>query len=234
MYYKHKYFILDIDKRVVTDENGKELRLTGNAYRVLVFLCVNQSGTVTDIGDFLDHAKDYDENHLRQYRYKINSIIGHDVVKYQNSIYSIEGDVEETKHQPNSNRNTDLLHPERVQSEVNPNQIGMQKKKPKKPKKISIIPAFIAIAVMLLSFFDWSSYSYYTFLKFVVTAVTIYYAYYLYAELKEKGIWFWLLVGIAILFNPLVPIYLYDKSVWMVIDVIVIGYLITLLIKFRK
>lgn len=231
MIYKHKHFSLDTDSRVVFDENNKQLRLTGNAYRVLVFLCTNKSGTVTDIGDFLDHAKDYDENHLRQYRYKINSIIGHDVIKYQNSIYSIEGDVEEIENKPNSKRNTDLLHPEGVQSEVNPNQTGMQKKK---VKKISTTPAIIAIAVMLLSFLDWSSYSYYTFLKFVVTAVAIYYAYYLYTKLKGKSIWFWLLVGIAILFNPLVPIYLYDKSVWMVIDTIVIGYMVVIITKFRK
>lgn len=231
MYYKHEYFILDTDKRTVTDENGKELRLTGNAYRVLVFLCANKSGTVTDIGDFLDHAKDYDENHLRQYRYKINSIIGHDVVKYQNSIYSIEGAVEESQNQPVNDRNTDLLRSDAIKSEVIPNKSAMPNKK---FKKTTTIPAIIAIIALLLTFIDWSSYGYYTFMKFVVTAVAIYYAYYIYTELKEKGIWFWLLVGVAILFNPIVPIYLYDKSVWMVIDVVVAGYFIALLIKFRK
>lgn len=231
MYYKHDYFILDTDKRIVTDENGKELRLTGNAYRVLVFLCANQSGTVTDIGDFLDHAKDYDENHLRQYRYKINSIIGHDVVKYQNSIYLIEGAVKESQNQPVNDRNTDLLHHDAIKSEATFNKSAMPQKK---SEKIKTIPAIIAIIALLLTFIDWSSYGYYTFMKFVMTAVAIYYAYYLYVELKKRGVWFWLLVGIAILFNPIVPIYLYDKGVWMVVDVIVIGYLIGLIIKFRK
>lgn len=231
MYYKHEDFILDTDKRTVTDENGKELRLTGNAYRVLVFLCANKSGTVTDIGDFLDHAKDYDENHLRQYRYKINSIIGHDVVRYQNSIYSIEGTVEKSQNQPVIDRNTDLLHHDAIKSEATSNKSAMPQKK---SKKITTVPAIIAIIALLLTFIDWSSYGYYTFMKFVVTAIAIYYAYYLYTELKEKGVWFWLLVGITILFNPIVPIYLYDKGVWMVIDVVVIGYLIGLIIKFRK
>lgn len=65
MIYKHNYFILDTDTKKVLDENNKELRLAGNSYRVLVFLCANNSGTVTDIGGYLDFAKDYDENHIR-------------------------------------------------------------------------------------------------------------------------------------------------------------------------
>lgn len=230
MYYKHEYFILDTDKRIVSDENDKELRLTGNAYRVLVFLCANKSGTLTDIGNFLDWAKDYNENHLRQYRYKINSLISHDIVRYQNGIYSIEGDIQEVHNRPNIDRNTDLLHEDSVKSKKESHRTNMPKKE---SKKILIIPAVIAIIVILLSFIDWSSYGYYTFLKFVVTAVAAYYAYFLYTELKEKGVWLWLLVGIAILFNPIVPIYLYDKSVWMAIDVVVIIYFISLIIKFR-
>lgn len=39
MIYKHQYFQLDTEIKRVFDENGKELILTGNAYRVLVF-CV--------------------------------------------------------------------------------------------------------------------------------------------------------------------------------------------------
>jgi len=38
MIYKHKFFVLDPESRKVYDENGKELHLTGNAYRMLVFL----------------------------------------------------------------------------------------------------------------------------------------------------------------------------------------------------
>lgn len=60
---------------------------------------------------------------------------------------------------------------------------------------------------------------YYSLLRFVVTigvvAVVI-------TEL-EKGIGFWVIafVIIAILFNPVLPIYLNDKSAWMPIDMIV-------------
>lgn len=60
---------------------------------------------------------------------------------------------------------------------------------------------------------------YYTLLRIMVTigavAVVI-------TEL-EKGIGFWVIAfgSIAILFNPVIPIYLNDKSAWMPIDIIV-------------
>lgn len=117
MRYKHKYFTIDTNSRKVFDENNKELRLTGNAYRVLVFLCEQGPATVTQIGDTLDRAKNYEEDHIRQYRYKINSIVGRDIVKYENKIYHIDGLVEKiTDDEPmesaKNNRNTDLLRGE--------------------------------------------------------------------------------------------------------------------------
>lgn len=55
-----------------------------------LFFCVrNGPSTVTNIGDDLDRVKGYNEDHIRQYRYKINTIIGHDVVKYENKMYFI-------------------------------------------------------------------------------------------------------------------------------------------------
>ncbi|MDD4412205.1 MAG: hypothetical protein PHR00_00975 [Patescibacteria group bacterium] len=94
MFYKHKNFIIDIDLRKVFDENHKELAITGNAYLTLVFLCNHGSANVTDIGYALDMMKDYNEDHIRQYRYKINTIIGYKVVKYENKIYFIDGKIE--------------------------------------------------------------------------------------------------------------------------------------------
>ncbi len=95
MIYQHKYFQLDTEAKRVFDENGKELSLTGNAYRMLVFLCANKNANLTQIGEFLDWAKEYTENHLRQYRYKINTIIGNSIIDYKNGTYSINGDIEE-------------------------------------------------------------------------------------------------------------------------------------------
>ena len=95
MIYKHQYFKLDAESKKVFDENNKELALTGNAYRLLVFLCGKNNATLTDINDHFDpeEPKDYTENHVRQYRYKINSIIGRRVVAYKNNIYSIKGTI---------------------------------------------------------------------------------------------------------------------------------------------
>jgi len=54
MVYKHHSFTLDTESRKVFDENNKELRLTGNSYRLLVFLCENKTANITEIGDYLD------------------------------------------------------------------------------------------------------------------------------------------------------------------------------------
>ncbi|MFA6193244.1 MAG: SUMF1/EgtB/PvdO family nonheme iron enzyme [Parcubacteria group bacterium] len=95
MIFKHRHFKLDTASKRVFDENNKELALTGNAYRLLVFLCDKKNATLTDINDFFDPAgaKEYTENHVRQYRHKINSLIGYNVVAYKNSMYSIDSPI---------------------------------------------------------------------------------------------------------------------------------------------
>jgi formylglycine-generating enzyme required for sulfatase activity len=93
MIFEHRYFKLDTESKRVFDENNKELALTGNAYRLLVFLCDRKNATLTDINEFFDPAgaKEYTENHIRQYRYKINSLVGRNIITYKNNIYSIDG-----------------------------------------------------------------------------------------------------------------------------------------------
>ena len=184
MIHTHKHFTIDIKSRKTYDENGKELHLTGNAFRVLVFLCENGSATVTDIGDFLDGEKDYDENHIRQYSYKINTIIGNEVVKYKNNIYSIVGDIKKVEKLEENSHITNLLHHDDVKLE------GKNKLVEKSCNlKFSKIPAIIAIVALLLTFIDWHSYGYYTIMKFVVTGTMAYYAYYIYMVIKKQGFW---------------------------------------------
>jgi iron(II)-dependent oxidoreductase len=95
MIFKHKYFKLDPASKKVFDENNKELALTGNAYRMLSYLCDKKNATISDINDFFDPAgaKEYTENHVRQYRYRINLLLGRNVVAYKNNIYSIDGPI---------------------------------------------------------------------------------------------------------------------------------------------
>ena len=92
MIFKYRYFKLDTASKKVFDENNKELALTGNSYRLLAYLCNKKNATISDINDFFDPAgaKEYTENHVRQYRHKINSLIGYNIVAYKNNIYSID------------------------------------------------------------------------------------------------------------------------------------------------
>ncbi len=95
------------------------------------------------------------------------------------------------------------------------------------------MPAVLASVMLLLVFLDWN-YGYYTFLRLIITGTAIYYGYYLYTELKEQNFWFWVLVGIALLFNPVVPVYLHDKSLWLIIDILVASFFMAFLLKYKK
>jgi len=61
-------------------------------------------------------------------------------------------------------------------------------------------------------------YGYYTLLRWVVTATAIFLVWITY-NLK-KTFWLVLMGLVAVLFNPLIPIYL-DKETWVIIDFIV-------------
>ena len=231
MIYKHNFFRLNTDNKEVFDEHGKELRLTGNAYRVLVFLCANKRGTITDIGEFLDREKDYSEDHIRQYRYKINTIIGHDVVIYKNSIYLLVGDVSNVEKIEENDRNTDLLRTEGVQLGHNYNKSNMDHFKQKiEFYKWPIVASSIILFLSVLPM----PYGFYTITRLVVTAVFIYYAYYIYRMWQKKGFWFWCFIAIAIIFNPIIPIYLYSKMLWGVIDIVVAILFIVFIFKHKK
>lgn len=144
MIYKHQYFQLNTESKKVFDENGKELALTGNAYRMLVFLCEKKNANLTQIGEHLDYAKEYTENHLRQYRYKIETIIGRDVIEYKNGMYSILGEIKESLEMAKIERNTDLLRSESIELEQD------NKKSLKKMKFIKWLG--IVVVVLLLAF----------------------------------------------------------------------------------
>lgn len=229
MAYRHKYFILDSNSRKVFDENSKELQITGNVYRVLEFLCQKENATLTQIGTYLDFAKEYTENHIRQYRYKINTIIGHKVMDYKNGVYSLLGDVENVIKIENNDRNTNLLHSDFLElNQSDKDDLNIERK-----VNFYKAPAVIAIVVLLVSFLPWP-YGYYTLLKLVVTGVAIYYAYYIYKVIRKKNFWFWLLVIVAILFNPVIPVYLWNKGLWMIIDIFVVIFFVGLIVKLNK
>ena len=77
----------------------------------------------------------------------------------------------------------------------------------------------IVIAMLLLGILDFP-YAYYTLLRIVVTVVSAFAAF----NAFDKGHQPWIIIfgAVAILFNPIIPIYL-DKDTWVVIDLIVAG-----------
>ncbi len=226
MVYKHKYFTLDTECRKVFDENQKELRLTGNAYRLLVFLCKNKQANLTQIGEYLNRAKEYTENHIRQYKYRINTVIGRDIMEYENGIYSLIGEVKEIDFLDKKHRNTSLLQEDRIKLRKKEENIV-------KKTKFNTTPSIIASIVLILSFLN-LPYGYYTFLRVLVSAIAIYYAYYLYSVVNRLSFWFWGLVATIILFNPIFPIHFGEKTTWLIIDVIVAIFFIALSIRFKK
>ena len=78
--------------------------------------------------------------------------------------------------------------------------------------KIFYIPAIL----LFLAFLE-LPYGYYTFLRLVVTGMALYAAFWL---LEKGSINFWVMLAIAALFNPLIPVHL-TKEIWLPIDVLV-------------
>ena len=83
-------------------------------------------------------------------------------------------------------------------------------------KRPHLIPSLIAVAMLLISLAD-LPYGYYQLLRFVICGVAVYVAYTAY---NWQKIWVvWLFGFVALLFNPLIPIYL-SREIWQPIDVI--------------
>lgn len=93
------------------------------------------------------------------------------------------------------------------------------------------IASGIAILMLLLAIPSgvWP-YGYYILLRWVIAGIALFVLWVAY-ELKMTG-WSWLMGGIAILFNPVIPIHL-DKATWVVIDIIVAILFLASIFKIR-
>lgn len=95
------------------------------------------------------------------------------------------------------------------------------------------ILTIIASGFLLGALFDGLPYGYFTLLRFVVCAVGAYVAYKTY-EKDNESLLVWLFGGIAILFNPIIPIHL-TREVWWIIDLMVGGvFLLSIFNKLKK
>lgn len=79
------------------------------------------------------------------------------------------------------------------------------------------IISVVSILLLLLGIPTGWPYGYYILLRWIISLSAIFIAYQAYKE--EKSTWIYVFAGLAILFNPIAPIYL-DKSVWVLIDLI--------------
>lgn len=91
-----------------------------------------------------------------------------------------------------------------------------------------VIPALAAAGLLLIALGQ-HPYGYYTFLRWVTAIAALAVAW---VAWNSRAQWAtWLFVGVAILFNPLAPIYL-DRATWRPIDVAcAVGFLASLAIK---
>lgn len=94
-----------------------------------------------------------------------------------------------------------------------------------KPYHISIALRVLAI-VLLFSALGDHPYGFYTLLRWIVTISSLYTGY-LYYQFELRG-FAWMFFIIAVLFNPLVPIYM-QRETWLIFDILVgIVYLYSL------
>ncbi len=82
-------------------------------------------------------------------------------------------------------------------------------------KNILVITSGVMLLLAVASFWP---YGYFQILRWVIAGVAIFNAHEAYK--LNKLLWFWVMVVVAILFNPIAPIHL-AKEVWIIIDVIV-------------
>jgi len=99
----------------------------------------------------------------------------------------------------------------------------------KEKVQITTILKIIAVIMLLLALAD-NPYWYYRILRYVITGITAYLAYLAYQQGERT--WTWIFTIIAILFNPIAPIYL-NRGIWSVIDIITATLIFTSIFKLK-
>ena len=96
--------------------------------------------------------------------------------------------------------------------------------------KYKNIVSVISIVLLLLAIPAIWPYGYYVFLRWVVAASAVFLIW-IANKLREQK-WLGLMVVVAILFNPIIPIYL-TKEIWVFIDLIVAGIFLASIFKIK-
>ena len=93
------------------------------------------------------------------------------------------------------------------------------------------VPQIIAIIVLLWAFYPENPYGYYIFLRIVLCAACAYLAFR--ALAIGANAWVWVLGITAVIYNPIIPIYL-SRGIWLVLDIAAIVMLAISIATFRK
>jgi hypothetical protein len=102
----------------------------------------------------------------------------------------------------------------------------------KETTKYKNIASLITIVMLLLAIpYGVWPYGYYILLRWVVTGTALFVLWTAYDSKKTP--WLWIMGVVALLFNPIAPIYL-DKDTWVVIDFIVAGLFLISIFKIKK
>jgi hypothetical protein len=80
-------------------------------------------------------------------------------------------------------------------------------------------PAKLAVILLILMVFP-LAYPLYYLGKIPVCLAAVYYGYHLYRNEKSQDKRFWYFLGIAILYNPLLPIHLFFSPLWIIADIV--------------
>lgn len=97
-------------------------------------------------------------------------------------------------------------------------------------KKLRPLLIVISVVMLLLAIAPVSAELYYILLRFVVCATTIYLAFQ--AKRLNKNSWMWVMLAIAILFNPVLSLRL-DKVNFVLLNLITVCLLIASLVKIK-
>jgi hypothetical protein len=94
----------------------------------------------------------------------------------------------------------------------------------------SNVPPLCSIAALVLAVVVPLPYGFYTLLRLVVCGSAAYMAV---RTAQRRSAWMWVMVGVALLFNPLVPVLL-AREVWRVLDLLAAAIFGGLLFAERK
>ena len=95
--------------------------------------------------------------------------------------------------------------------------------------KKNIVMIISAIFLLLALLEEWA-YGFFTLLRWVVFGSSAYLTWL--AHKYETGDWRWIFGFIALLFNPIIPVYLY-RELWVIIDFLVAVFLLISIFAFK-